>query len=142
MKKNIISFIVGFIFSIGLGVSGMTRPDKILGFLDLFGSFDPSLLFVMVGAIFVHYITYKLIRKKDSPLLHTEWLVPTKKEITPALVIGAFIFGIGWALGGYCPGPALTGLASFQTRPLIFVASMIIGMLIFKWINSYLKFQR
>lgn len=142
MKKNSTSFIVGFIFSIGLGISGMTRPEKILGFLDIFGSFDPSLLFVMVGAISLHYFTYKLIRKKDSPLLHSEWLVPTKKEITPALIIGSFIFGIGWALGGFCPGPALTSLASFQIRPLIFVVSMVFGMLLFKWIDSYLKLQK
>lgn len=142
MKKNISSFIVGFVFAIGLGVSGMTQPQKVVGFLDLFGSFDPSLIFVMAGAIAVHFITYKLIRKKDSPLLHPEWLVPTKKDITPALIIGSFIFGVGWALGGFCPGPALTSLASFEPRPLIFIGSMVGGMLIFKWIDSILKFQK
>jgi hypothetical protein len=142
MNKAISSFVVGFIFAIGLGVSGMTQPQKIVGFLDIFKSFDPSLLFVMVGAISVHFITYRLIRKKDSPLLHPEWLVPTKKDITPTLVIGSFIFGVGWSLGGFCPGPALVSLASFEPRPLIFVGSMIGGMLIFKWIDSFLKLQK
>lgn len=142
MKKIFTSFVVGLIFAIGLGVSGMTQPQKVVGFLDLFGSFDPSLIFVMAGAIIVHFITYRLIRKKDSPLLHTEWLVPTKKDITPALVIGSFLFGVGWALGGFCPGPALTSLASFESRPLIFVGSMLGGMLLFKWIDSYLKLQK
>lgn len=142
MKKNISSFVVGLVFAIGLGVSGMTQPQKVVGFLDLFGSFDPSLIFVMAGAIIVHFVTYRLIRKKDSPLLHPEWLVPTKKDITPALIIGSFIFGVGWALGGFCPGPALTSLASFELRPLIFIGSMVGGMLIFKWIDSILKFQK
>lgn len=139
MKKNISSFITGFIFAIGLGISGMTRPQKIINFLDVFGAFDPSLIFVMVGAIGVHFVTYRLIRKRESPLFHNEWLIPTKSNITPALVIGSFVFGVGWALGGFCPGPALTGLASFEARPLIFVGSMIGGMLFFKAINHYLS---
>lgn len=142
MKKNIVSFIVGFIFAIGLGISGMTQPQKVVGFLDLFGSFDPSLIFVMAGAISVHFITYRLIRKKKSPLLNNEWLVPTKKELTPALIIGSFLFGTGWALGGFCPGPAITSLATFESRPLIFVTSIIGGMLFFKWIDSFLKLKK
>jgi len=142
MKKNIVSFTVGLIFAIGLGLSGMTQPQKVFGFLDLFGKFDPSLMFVMIGAIAVHFITYKIIRRKDSPLLHSEWLVPTKKDITPALVMGSFIFGMGWALGGFCPGPALTSLASFELRPFIFVISMIGGMFLFKWIDSFFKLNK
>ncbi|MDD4975740.1 MAG: YeeE/YedE family protein [Bacteriovorax sp.] len=142
MKKNICSFIVGFIFAIGLGVSGMTQPQKVVAFLDLFGSFDPSLIFVMGGAIGVHFVTYRLIRKRKFPLLHSEWLVPTKKDITPALMIGSFIFGVGWALGGFCPGPALTSLASFEVRPLIFVGSMLCGILLFRWVDLYLKLQK
>ncbi len=142
MKKNISTFVVGFIFAIGLGLSGMTQPKKVLGFLDLFGSFDPSLIFVMAGAIAIHFVAYKIIRKKKSPLLQSEWLVPTKKDITPALVIGSFIFGVGWALGGYCPGPAITSLASFELRPVLFVFSMITGMLLFKWFDSFFKMNK
>src|SRR5690554_5511358 len=131
------SFVVGFIFAIGLGISGMTQPQKVVGFLDLFGSWDPSLIFVMVGAIAVHFVTYKLIRRRKSPLFAADWQVPTKKDITPALVIGSVIFGIGWGLAGYCPGPALTSLASFNSRSVIFIASMLVGMLLFKQIDKF-----
>lgn len=142
MKNSIAALVVGFVFAIGLGLSGMTQPQKVVGFLDLFGNWDPSLVFVMVGAIFVHFITYKLIRKKGSPLLGSQWHVPTKKEITPALLIGSFIFGIGWALGGFCPGPAVTSLASFDKRPFVFVISMLLGMFLFKVVDKKLKIQK
>lgn len=142
MKNSIAALAVGFIFAIGLGLSGMTQPQKVIGFLDLFGNWDPSLIFVMAGAILVHFVTYKLIRKKSSPLLSSQWHVPTKKEITPALVIGSFIFGVGWALGGFCPGPAVTSLASFESGPFIFVISMLVGMFIFKLIDKKMKIQK
>lgn len=142
MKKTIIAFVVGFIFALGLGLSGMTNPNKVVGFLDLFGSFDPSLIFVMIGAIVVHFITYRIIRKRSSPVFEKEWLVPTKKDITPALILGSFIFGVGWALGGYCPGPALTSLSSFQTQPFIFIASMAVGMILFKFIDKQVAFKK
>lgn len=142
MKNSIAALAVGFIFAIGLGLSGMTQPQKVIGFLDLFGSWDPSLIFVMAGAILVHFVTYKLIRKKSSPLLSSQWHVPTKKEITPALVIGSFTFGVGWALGGFCPGPAVTSLASFDKGPFIFVISMLVGMFIFKLIDKKMKIQK
>lgn len=142
MKNSISSFIVGFIFAIGLAVSGMTQPQKVVGFLNLFGEWDPSLIFVMVGAIAVHAITYRLIRKRNTPLLATTWQVPTKTELTPALIIGSILFGVGWGLGGFCPGPAMTSLASFELRPLIFVGSMILGMLIFKAVDKKLKINR
>jgi uncharacterized membrane protein YedE/YeeE len=132
MKTAIVAFVVGVIFSIGLGIAGMTQPQKIIGFLDIFGSWDMSLLYVMVGAITVHFITYRLIRLRKTPLLTPTWRVPTKKEITPALIIGSIMFGIGWGLGGYCPGPAVASLASFELRPALFVVSMIVGMLLFK----------
>lgn len=142
MKSSIAALIVGFIFAIGLTLSGMTQPQKVIGFLDVFGQWDPSLIFVMVGAILVHFVTYKLIRKKSSPLFGSQWHVPTKKEITPALVLGSFIFGVGWALGGFCPGPAVTSLASFDLVPLVFVGSMLLGMLLFKLLDKKLKIQK
>jgi uncharacterized membrane protein YedE/YeeE len=113
----------------------MTQPHKILAFLDLFGSWDPSLLFVMCGAIGVHFITYRLIRRRKSPLLSRHWHLPKKDNLTPSLIVGAFIFGIGWGLGGYCPGPAVTALASLQVRPVLFVLSMIAGMGLWQAIN-------
>lgn len=142
MKNSLAALVVGFIFGIGLGLSGMTQPQKVVGFLDLFGKWDPSLIFVMIGAIIVHFITYRIIRKRNSPLLSTKWHVPTKKEITPALIIGAFIFGIGWALGGFCPGPAITSVADFQASSMIFVISMLLGMFIFKLIDKKFKIQK
>lgn len=142
MKNSLASFTVGFIFAIGLGISGMTQPQKVVGFLDLFGNWDPSLIFVMVGAILVHFVTYRIVRKRESPLLSTQWHVPTKKEITPALVTGSLMFGVGWGLGGFCPGPAVTSLASFEIKPLVFVISMLIGMLLFKKLDQKLKIQK
>lgn len=142
MKNSFAALIVGFIFALGLSLSGMTQPQKVIGFLDLFGQWDPSLIFVMAGAILVHFVTYRLIRKKSSPLLSSHWHVPTKKEITPALVIGSFIFGIGWALAGFCPGPAITSLASLQMTPFIFVISMIVGMFLFGVLDRKLKIQK
>lgn len=142
MKNAVAALVVGFIFAMGLGLSGMTQPQKVIGFLDLFGQWDPSLIFVMAGAILVHFVTYKLIRKKSSPLLSSQWHVPTKKEITPALLMGSFIFGIGWALGGFCPGPAITSVASFNKMPVIFVVSMLVGMLFFRLVDKKLKIQK
>ncbi len=142
MKNSLASLFVGFLFALGLGLSGMTQPQKVVGFLDVFGNWDPSLMFVMIGAISVHFVLYKVIRRRKSPLFSIDWQVPSKKEITPALVLGAFIFGIGWGLGGYCPGPAITSLASFESRPLIFVISMLIGMLLFNLMDKKLKIKR
>ena len=142
MKNGLAALVVGFVFAIGLGISGMTQPQKVVGFLDVFGKWDPSLIFVMVGGIIVHFVTYKLIRKRKSPLLHSSWHVPTKKEITPALVTGALLFGIGWGLGGFCPGPAVTSLASFETKPFIFVASMLAGMFLFRLFDKKLDIKK
>jgi len=139
MKNSLSSFIVGFIFALGLGISGMTQPSKVVGFLDLFGSWDPSLIFVMVGAILVHSIVYRFIKHKSSPLFSADWHLPTRKDLTPALIIGATLFGVGWGLGGYCPGPAVTSLASLQAKPAIFVGFMLIGMLIFRAIDKKFK---
>lgn len=142
MKNGLAALVVGFVFAIGLGLSGMTQPQKVIGFLDLFGSWDPSLIFVMLGAISVHFLTYKLIRKRNAPLLSAYWHVPTKNKITPALIIGSFIFGVGWALGGFCPGPAVASLASFDLKVFQFVISMIAGMFLFQQIDKLFKIQK
>lgn len=142
MKNSIASFVVGIIFALGLGISGMTQPQKVVGFLDVFGNWDPSLMFVMIGAISVHFVAYRIIRKRNSPMLSPTWDVPDRKDITPALIIGAFIFGIGWGLGGYCPGPAIASLASFDLRPVIFVVAMIVGMILFVLLNRKLKLRK
>ncbi|MDZ4083144.1 MAG: YeeE/YedE family protein [Bdellovibrionales bacterium] len=142
MNTAVAALAVGFIFAVGLGISGMTKPSKVVGFLDLFGNWDPSLMFVMAGAIGVHFVTYKIIRKRATPLLVPNWQVPTKTELTPALVIGAVLFGVGWGLGGFCPGPAMTSLASLQAKPVIFVISMLVGMYLFKLVDRKLKLKK
>lgn len=142
MNNALAALIVGIVFALGLGLSGMTQPQKVIGFLDLFGNWDPSLIFVMIGAIAVHFLTYKLIRKRASPLLSADWHVPTKKEITPSLLIGSLLFGVGWALAGFCPGPAVTSLASFGAKPALFVISMLVGMYAFRWVDKKLKLNR
>jgi uncharacterized protein len=142
VKNNFSALIVGFLFAIGLGISGMTQPSKVVGFLDLFGNWDPTLIFVMLGAVCIHILTYPLIRKKKTPLFSKYWHVPNRKDITPALIFGSLIFGFGWGLGGYCPGPGITSLASLQTRPFIFVISMIMGMGLFRLIDKKMKFKK
>ncbi len=142
MKNNMSAWIVGFVFALGLGLSGMTRPEKVIGFLDVFGKWDVSLIFVMVGSIIVHFISYKLIRKRPSPLFSHKWHVPDKTKITPSLVFGSLLFGVGWGLAGYCPGPVITSLGSFQLRPLLFTISMLVGMYAFKLLDQRLKINR
>lgn len=142
MKTSFAAFGVGYIFAIGLVLSGMTQPQKVVGFLDLFGHWDPSLIFVMGGAVAVHLLTYKLIRKRKSPLLSTVWHVPTKKELTPALILGSFLFGVGWALGGYCPGPALTALVTLNMQVIQFIIAMIAGMYLYKIVDLKFKIQK
>lgn len=140
VKQNTMAFLVGFLFALGLAISGMTQPQKVIGFLDL-AHWDPSLLFVMMGALLVHTVAYPLIRKKSSPLFDTKWHVPTRKDVTTRLIIGSALFGIGWGLAGYCPGPALTSLASGNVNSFLFVGAMLAGMLVFKKTEPYLKLK-
>jgi uncharacterized protein len=131
VKNKLAHFFSGFIFSIGLCISGMTRPEKVIGFLNFFKSWDPSLMFVMGGAISVHAVAYHFIMKRTAPLYSDVWSVSKKTKITLSLIIGSILFGAGWGLSGYCPGPAILSLASFQIKPLVFVLSMTAGMLAF-----------
>ena len=117
-RQNIISFAVGFIFAIGLAVAGMTQPERIINFLNPW-DWDPSLLFVMLGALGVHAVAYPLVRKRASPLLDTKWHVPTRRDVTGRLIIGSTLFGMGWGLGGFCPGPGVTSLASLDLRAVL-----------------------
>lgn len=142
MKNNLSALLAGFLFSLGLAISDMINPEKVKAFLDIFGSWNPSLIFVMIGAIAVHFLTYKSIRKRQSPLFSMHWHVPHKTEITKSLVIGSALFGIGWGLAGFCPGPAVTSLAFSNTDVLIFVLSMIIGMFLFKLTDRKYKINR
>lgn len=130
MKNVVAAFFVGLLFALGLGISGMTQPQKVIGFLDM-DAWDPSLIFVMIGAIGVHALFYRRILKRTRPVLDEKFYIPEKKAVTGALVAGSFIFGVGWAVGGYCPGPAIVSLASGQSSAFIFVAMMLVGMVVY-----------
>ena len=130
-KSNISSIICGIIFSIGLGISGMTQPQKVIGFLDIFGEWNPSLAFVMGGAVFSYLALQLLIQRNFSiPLLGGSFKIPSRKDLDRSLIIGALLFGSGWGLGGYCPGPAITSLGSGSLNALLFVVAMGVGMLL------------
>ena len=128
MKPLLAAFFSALLFGLGLAISGMTQPAKVLGFLDIFGQWDPSLLAVMAGAILVHGVSYRIIAKRKSPILATQFHIPTRRDIDWRLVLGSAIFGAGWGLAGICPGPALVALASGQSSVLLFVASMMGGI--------------
>jgi len=138
MNRIMTSFVVGFLFALGLGISGMTKPQAVQGFLDLFGQWDYSLLGVKGGAILTHGILYRLIMKRSSPLFDTKFHVPSKKEIDPRLVFGAALFGIGWGWAGMCPGPSLVSLATGNIQVITFVVSMLLGMGVFKLVEPKL----
>ena len=130
-KSNISSIICGIIFSIGLGISGMTQPQKVIGFLDIFGEWNPSLAFVMGGAVLSYLALQILIQRNFSkPLLGGSFQISSSKDLDRSLIIGALLFGSGWGLGGYCPGPAITSLGSGSLNALLFVVAMGVGMLL------------
>lgn len=121
-------FASGLVFGLGLIVSGMADPAKVLNFLDLAGTWDPSLAFVMGGAVVVTYIGYRLVLARKTPVLMGSFDVPGSRQIDLPLVGGAAIFGIGWGIGGFCPGPALTALPLLAPGTLVFVPAMLIGL--------------
>ncbi len=133
------AFVTGLIFAFGLALSGMTLPSKVVGFFDFsdgMTSWDPSLALVMAGATLVYMPVYRLVRNRAKPLFEACYRVPTNTVIDTRLVVGASLFGIGWGLAGFCPGPAVTSLGSFATEPLIFVAAMLVGMFAFQQFNK------
>lgn len=131
MKTSLAALAVGFIFAVGLGVSGMTLPERVVSFLDLFGNWNPSLIFVMAGALLIHIILFRVIIRRSSPLFASEFQLPKRRDIDLRLILGATLFGAGWGLAGYCPAPAITALASLKTAPVFFVVSMLFGMSLF-----------
>jgi uncharacterized membrane protein YedE/YeeE len=128
MKANISALLTGFIFAVGLGISGMTDANKVIAFLDLAGNWDPSLALVMVGAIGTHLVLMRLILRRQSPLFAGAFGLPTHQDIDKKLIVGAGLFGIGWGLGGFCPGPAMVSSASLAPEAMIFTAAMVAGM--------------
>ena len=128
----LMSLLVGLVFGLGLIVSGMTDPSKVIGFLDLTGSWDPSLAFVMGGAIFIGVVAFGFARARPQAILGGPMQLPVARQIDRRLVVGGLAFGVGWGLAGYCPGPALASFATGGSKPLIFTVAMLAGMAIFE----------
>ncbi len=125
-------FFSAVLFAVGLGISGMTQPTKIIGFLDIFGAWDPSLAFVMAGAVGVNVILYRLSIKRLRPLFASAFAVPPRNTVNLSLVTGAALFGVGWGLSGYCPGPALVSSVTGWGSVLAFVGAMLAGMYLYQ----------
>lgn len=127
--QSLVALIAGILFGAGLVVGGMTDPGKVIGFLDLAGPWDPSLAFVMGSALCVTLPVFQfVVRKRSQPILGTRFHLPTKTDLDPQLLVGSALFGIGWGIGGLCPGPAIANLASGSPEVLAFVVAMIVGM--------------
>lgn len=126
MKSVVTAFVSGLLFAFGLGMSGMTKPSKVLGFLDVAGNWDPSLLAVMMGAIFVFATCYRLIARRAVAWNGQPMQLPPKGKIDRRLVWGAIVFGIGWGLAGYCPGPAIVGLGAWAPGAGWFISGMFV----------------
>lgn len=128
MRKTLIALAVGVLFGAGLVVSDMVNPARVLAFLDIFGDWDPALAFVMGGAIIPAMIAYLVSRRLRAPVLEDRFFIPENRVIDRQLVAGAAIFGAGWGLVGYCPGPAIAGIAFGDWQPVLFVVAMLAGM--------------
>ncbi|HLV20595.1 MAG TPA: DUF6691 family protein [Polyangiaceae bacterium] len=128
LRSTLVALPTGFLFGLGLLVSGMTEPRRVLGFLDVTGDWDATLLFVMAGAVLVHAVLYRLIRRRPSPLFAEAFAVPSRRDIDGKLLAGAALFGAGWGLSGYCPGPALVSLSAGGAGIVSFVVGMVAGI--------------
>jgi hypothetical protein len=132
VKRAIVAFVCGLVFGAGLIISQMSNPAKVIGFLDITGNWDPSLALVMGGAVAVFGVLYRLALRQGTPLLAPRFMLPERKSLDAPLMVGALIFGVGWGLGGFCPGPAIVSAAFGDTRVWAFVAAMIGGMLVYR----------
>ena len=135
MIRRLTEFVVGLIFGIGLIISGMTNPAKVIGFLDLAGLWDPSLAFVMGGAIFVGVVAFAFAKRRAVSFFGDALHWPTSSAIDRRLIIGSLIFGAGWGLAGFCPGPALVSFSAGVPKAIAFVAAMLVGMALFEVIE-------
>ena len=133
--RHLIVFLSGLLFSFGLIVSGMINPAKVIGFLDLFGPWDPSLAFVMAGAVAVTFVGFRYVLKQEHPRFASTFSIPTRTDIDAPLLIGPVLFGLGWGLVGLCPGPALAALTAAPKSTGVFFISMLLGMVSLKFFS-------
>jgi uncharacterized protein len=136
MKQQLIALISGILFGFGLGLSQMVDRDRVLGFLDITGTWDPTLLFVMGGAVGVTLIAFRFVLRRSAPLWSSKFFLPTRQDIDRTLITGAAIFGIGWGIAGYCPGPGLVALVLGIWNPVLFIVALIAGSLTCRWMLS------
>ena len=136
MKGRLTAFLCGVLFALGLGIAGMTQPDKIIGFLDVTGRWDPALFWVMLGAIAVTASGYRCVFRRVRPVFEPAFHFPGPKGLDTKLFAGSALFGVGWGLGGFCPGPALTALVSGYPAVGVFVIAMLFGMKLFQWLDT------
>lgn len=138
-----IALLTGVLFAAGLALGGMTQPSKVVGFLDFFGDWDPSLMFVMGGAVLTYAPIYHLVtRRRRAPVFAERFGIPTRTELDVRLLGGAALFGMGWGLGGFCPGPAIASLGSGTGSAVIFVVAMVSGMKLFDSLDALAKRRR
>lgn len=135
--KLLLTYLIGLIFGVGISVSGMSNPAKVLNFFDIAGNWDPSLAFVMGGALMTTFIGYKLVFGRLSPLFATEFSVPKSRRIDARLVGGSAVFGIGWGIAGFCPGGALPALGTGRPEVFIYTAALVAGILLAKRIQAF-----
>lgn len=138
MRNTIVALVAALLFGIGLAVSGMTQPANVQAFLDFAGDWNPALAFVMVGAIAVHTLLFRIIRKRPSPIFSTKFGIPTRRDLDFRLIGGSALFGIGWGLAGFCPGPTITSIPAGSSTTVVFIATMFVGMLSFRMIQKSL----
>lgn len=134
--KTLMGYIAGLLFGLGLGISGMTDPARVLGFLDLFGAWDPTLMFVLGGAVVTNFIGYRLVFKRSNPIYGEVFQRPTRQDLDVRLLGGSALFGIGWGLSGYCPGPAFASIAGLTVPLAAMLVAMVAGWYLAKAIPS------
>lgn len=134
-KTALFAFIAGLTFGLGLILAGMANPAKVLGFLDVAGTWDPSLAFVMAGAIMIGFVAFLIAKKRTQSFLGLPMQMPTNQLIDKKLVFGSALFGIGWGLAGICPGPGIVLLGAGETKGLVFVSALVLGVLIYRVVN-------
>ena len=136
MKNNLVALLSGIIFGLGLALSQMIDPNKVINFLDITGNWDPSLAFVMMGALAVSMLSFRFILKRSAPLLESGFHVSRQALISRPLLIGAGLFGVGWGMTGYCPGPAVASLGLFSVEGMIMVAAIYAGFFSQRWLTK------
>jgi hypothetical protein len=136
VKRLVVAYVCGLLFAVGLGISGMTHPSKVLAFLDFTGDWDPSLALVMGSGVLVNLVFFRMATRRGAPLLAPSFSLPSKTAVDASLLGGAALFGVGWGLGGFCPGPAIVSVVTGTTPVVAFVAAMLASMGVFDWMEA------